>query len=91
MEAIVIVQFDEAGEISYHVVGDDKVRLFIVDDRAKSDRVYEWLSRDKAEDIKSILGDDPIGSSQDARHPAIEAVVNEHLGRGKRLRLVETD
>lgn len=41
IKSVVIVHFDEDGELDYHVCGKD-VRLFIVDGRAPHDRVYEW-------------------------------------------------
>ena len=71
ISGIVIVRFDERGEQSFHVIGDH-TRLFIVDERCPSDRVYEWLARDTGDEIKAILKDDPIGSSADDRHPAIQ-------------------
>lgn len=71
MKAVVIVRFDEQGEQTYHVIGDEAVRLFIVDERSPNDRVYEWTRRDTADKIKEILGNDQIGSSQDKRHAAI--------------------
>lgn len=76
VEAIIVVQFDEDGELSYHVCGGETVRLFIVDERAPHDRVYEWLPRCDAATIRSIIPDGaPIGSSQDERHAAVENAV----------------
>lgn len=86
IEAVVIVHFDDDGQLSYHVAGDERVRLFIVDERAPRDRVYEWTSRCGSDEIGSILGSDPIGSSQDARHAALAARIN-----GEGLRLVGGD
>lgn len=88
IKGIVIVRFDEEGEQSYHVIGDD-VRFFIVDERAPGDRVYEWLPRESADEIKSILGDDPIGSSNDDRHEAIRHVILSAMAGKPRLALVE--
>jgi hypothetical protein len=71
-EPTVIVHFDEQGELNYHVQGD--VRMFIVDERAPDDRVYEWTPRATPEAIGAMLGPDPdIGSSGDARHAALAA------------------
>jgi len=81
-EATVIVRFDEAGEISYHVSGQS-VRLYIVDERAPDDRVYEWTLRDTAEEVQSILGTSPVGSSADERHAAIEHTIR-HVSKGGR-------
>ena len=74
-EAIAIVRFNERGEITYHIASDARFRLFIVDERAPHDRVYEWLPRASAEEVGAILGSDPIGSSQDERHAAIAAKI----------------
>lgn len=82
MKGIVIVQYDEDGDVSYHVAGDE-IRFFIVDERAPGDRVYEWLSRDDADAIAAILRDDAIGSSADERHEAIKRKVLRALD-GKR-------
>lgn len=73
IEAIAVVHFDADGELTYHIASDGRFRLFIIDERAPHDRVYEWTSRCDASDIADLLGDSPIGSSQDARHPAIKA------------------
>jgi hypothetical protein len=88
-KAIVIVRFDEYGEQTYHVIGGEAVRLFIVDERCPNDRVYEWLPRDPADEIKAILKDDPIGSSQDERHPAIAAKVLAFVDGKPHLSVVE--
>ncbi len=86
IEGIAIVRFDENGEISYHVASDARFRLFIVDERCPNDRVYEWLPRCDNAAAKAILGDDEIGSSADARHPAIEAVILAHMEGRSHLR-----
>lgn len=75
MKAMVIVRYDETGHATFHVCGGENVRLFIVDERAPGDRVYEWLSRCDGDEMREILRDDPIGSSADERHAAISNVV----------------
>lgn len=89
IDSVVIVRFDERGEQTYHVAGEN-VALFIIDERAKGDRVYEWLSRDSPDGIKAIMADDPIGSSQDERHKAIKNMVEAHLEGRSRFKIVET-
>lgn len=69
MTPTVIVRFDHRGEMEYYVNGE-AVRLIVVDERCTSDRCYEMLSRCEPEQIAEILGDDPIGNKNDARHPA---------------------
>lgn len=66
----VIVHFDEHGELSYFAHGKH-VRLFIVDERAPHDRVYEWLPRCDVVEIAEIIPKSAvIGSSKDRRHKA---------------------
>jgi len=75
----VVVRFDEDGDISYGVFGDERVRLFIIDERAPNDRVYEWLPRRAPSDLVGIIPPDAeIGSSADERHAAIAARILAH-------------
>lgn len=69
-DAIVVVHFDERGEINLLVHGEN-VRLLTVDDRAPNDRVYETLSRVERAEIDGLLGNDAVGSINDERHEAI--------------------
>ena len=85
IEAVVIVRFDEAGEIEYYVSGK-RACLFIVDERCPHDRVYEYTSRVAQSDIGEILGKSEIGHSRDRRHAAIEAKVIAAMD-GKRTHL----
>lgn len=79
IEGVAIVRFDEHGEITYHVASDSRFRLFIVDERAPHDRIYEWTMRATGDEIAAILGEDTIGSSQDIRHAAVEAMIHAHV------------
>lgn len=88
MKGLVIVHYDANGETSFFCAGDE-IRLFIVDERAPRDRVYEWLSRDSADTIRGILRDDPIGSSADERHEAIKHKVLRALEGKPHLEPVE--
>lgn len=92
LQGIVIVRYDEHGEIDFHVCGGETVRLFIVDERAPHDRVYEWTQRCTPEEIREIIpAGTEVGSNQDARHPAVVHVV-EAIKRGeRRLRVVEEE
>lgn len=77
---VVIVYYDESGEIDFHVFGKS-ARLFIIDERAPNDRVYEWLPRSSKRLLKRLIPDDcPIGSSADERH---EAIAHRVLTRGE--------
>lgn len=90
MQAAVIVRFDEDGEINYHVIGGEAVRLFIVDERAPHDRVYEWLPRDEASVLREIIpAGTEIGSNQDERHEAVAAKVTARLAGKSHLSIVE--
>ena len=84
ISGMVVLRFDENGEQTYHVIGD-KIRFFIVDDRVPHDRVYEWLDREDADEIKAILGGDRIGSKQDGRHAAIRNAILSDLECRARL------
>ena len=81
--AIVIAHIVE-GEVSptYHVIGEN-VRLFVVDENSRSDRVYEWLRRDDASVVADLIPEGTaIGSNQDARHAAVSnRYWAEHDGR----------
>ncbi|WP_422538899.1 hypothetical protein [Bartonella apihabitans] len=50
----------------YYVFGDDDVRLFVVDENAPDDRVYEIVDRHKREEIvKLIPNGSEIGNTND--------------------------
>ncbi|AYJ87629.1 hypothetical protein D3Y57_19020 [Sphingomonas paeninsulae] len=69
--AMVIVHIDAQGSVDYLAAGSG-LRLFIVDERAPHDRVYEWLPRNSIAQIEEVMpADSEVGSSADARHPAI--------------------
>lgn len=88
MKGAVIVMFDENGEIDYRVYGED-VRLFIVDERAPNDRVFEWSPRADIATFREIIPEEAeIGSSQDERHPAIEARIKAYDSGEPHLRPV---
>ena len=92
MNAIVIVHFDESGELSYHVCGGEAVRLYIVDERAPNDRVYEWLERCDAADIREIIPEhSEIGSSRDKRHPAIVHRIKAIMEGRNHLRVINSE
>ena len=89
IQGAVIVRFDEDGELSYHVFGGESVRLFIVDERAPNDRVYEYTSRDDAQVFRQIIpADAEIGSQSDERHAAIAHTISAHIEGRPRLALV---
>lgn len=89
IESAVIVRFDEAGEISYHVFGDERVRLFIVDERARHDRVYEYTTREDAAAFREIIpAGEQIGSQADERHAAIAHSISAHIEGRPRLVIV---
>lgn len=91
-EHVVIVHFDEDGQINYRVFGDERVRLFIVDDRAPNDRIYEWLSREAPAELRALIPEGAdIGSSQDERHAAIAARINAMQDGRRHLAAVSSD
>ena len=89
-DATVIVRFGQDGELSYHVYGD--TRLYIVDERAPDDRVYEWLPRATAEDIADlILVGSTIGNGQDERHPVLAHRIRSAIAGKPHLSVVEPE
>lgn len=73
-KAMVIAHI-EAGETfpTFHVVGDERIRLIIVDENTPGDRVYEWLQRSDPAIVRQLIPEgSSIGSSRDDRHAAIE-------------------
>lgn len=88
----VIVRFDEDGELSYHVFGDERVRLFIVDERSPHDRVYEMTQRDDPATFREIIpSGETIGHSGDERHEAIARRVEAMMDGRPRLSVVPSD
>lgn len=53
----------------YMAVGD--VRFLFVDENRENERVYEWLTRNSAEDVARLIGDDRVASKKDPHHAAI--------------------
>jgi len=89
-EATVIVRFDEYGELTYHVYGD--ARLYIVDERAPDDRVYEWLSRATADDIADLIPVGAvIGNSRDERAPVLAHRIRAAIDGKPHLTVVDDD
>lgn len=89
LAGIIAVVFDEDGDISYRVFGDERVRLFIIDERTPGDRVYEWLSRDEPSGFRDLVpAGSVIGSSNDDRHMAIEARIRAFVDGRRHLSAV---
>jgi hypothetical protein len=71
-QTIVLVHIQGNGSIEYLIQHGTGARVFVVDERAPHDRVYEMTLQAPIEAIQAVLGDDPIGSRADSRHKAIE-------------------
>lgn len=84
---VAIIYINEDGETEYHVT--EGVRLFIVDERAPEDRVFEVTPKSTHVEVMAIIGDSPIGHEGDSRHEAIAARVREAETGEPRLRLVK--
>lgn len=85
----VVFHFDGRGD--WHVLNSAGVRVFCVDERAPHDRVYEMRNVATEAEIAALLGDDPIGSMDDARQPGIEARLREQLTGTPRLAVVSPE
>jgi hypothetical protein len=90
IEGIVCVHYDEHGEIEFHVFGDERVRLFIVDERAPNDRVYEYTSRTDPAALRMLTPEGvDIGNRNDERHEAIAHRILSRQDGKPHLRSVE--
>lgn len=90
LKAIAIVHIGESGRVVDFLHHGD-LCFIVIDERAPHDRVYELTKRNSIEEIAAVLGDEPIGSCNDVRHPGVAARILDHLGRVPRLSVVKTD
>lgn len=89
MSNTVIVRFDEHGEMTYLVNGEH-VRLYIVDERAPGDRVYEWLPRNSDDEIAAVVPvGETIGNSKDERHEVLAHRIRSAQAGVRHLSAVE--
>lgn len=91
LQNAVVMHIDTDGSSSLLVCGAESVRVFVIDERAPNDRVYEITGRDTAEEIKDALGDSPIGHAGDDRHEAISNRINAELDGRNRFSIVESE
>jgi hypothetical protein len=89
IEGFVVVHFQANGSMDYLISGDKRFRLFVVDERAPHDRVYEMTKRCSKERVAAVLGNDPIGHAGDSRNAAIVARIREYVEGTPRLRVVD--
>jgi hypothetical protein len=92
MTKSIIIAHIEEGEFtpSYHVIGGDDVALFVVDDNAPNDRVYEVLSRSDKSIVTELIPEGTvIGSMNDERHEAISNAVNALIEDRPRFGIIE--
>lgn len=91
IQGIVVVHYDEDGEIGFRVFGDGKTRLFIVDERAPHDRVFEWTEREDMGAFRKLIPEGTeIGHGNDDRHAAISARVIAAASGKSHLNQVDT-
>lgn len=89
---IVIVHITDESGIATSYLAHGDVRLFVVDENVPNDRVYEMTERQTIEEIRAIVPEDaPIGSKNDARHPALEAAILAHVEGRPRFSIVGGD
>lgn len=89
---VVIVHMTEIGwrPETYHVIGD--ARLFIVDESAPNDRVYEWLQRADPKVYRELIPEGAeIGSCEDGRHAAIKHRILSRIEGHPALSIVHRD
>lgn len=88
----IVIAHIEQGEITptYHVIGGDDIALFVVDENAPNDRVYEVLSRSEKSIVKELIPEGSvIGSMDDERHEAISNVVNALIENKPRFGVID--
>lgn len=88
-QGIVIVRFDEKGDPDFIITGDAPVRVFVIDERAPNDRVYELMNRAAKEEAIEAIGDSEIGSNRDERHAAIAHKINALIDGKPRLQVFD--
>ena len=89
---VVIVHMTEIGgrPETYHVIGD--ARLFIVDESAPNDRVYEWLQRADPKVYRELIPEGAeIGNCEDGRHAAIKHRILSRIEGHPALSIVQRD
>lgn len=73
IKSVVVIRWDEAGEVSYHIADPDgAVAVVVVDERCPDDRCYEMLGRDDPEAVLA-LAPRPWGHQNDDKHAQAEA------------------
>jgi hypothetical protein len=89
---LIVIAHIEQGEThpTYHVIGGDEVALFVVDDNAPNDRVYEVLSRSNKAILNVFIPEGtPIGSMNDERHEAISNSINSLIEGRPRFDVID--
>jgi hypothetical protein len=91
-KAIVLVHYEAGDPIPvYYIVGDD-VQVFVVDENAPGDRVYEMTDRDTIDSIQRLIPEGSIiGSSNDERHAALENRILAHQDGRPLLAIVPSE
>jgi hypothetical protein len=85
----VIVRYDSHGEIEFLVNGEN-VRLYIVDERAPGDRVYEILTRTPDAVIEQIVPvGESIGNNLDERHAVLAHKITAYVEGKPHLEIVQ--
>lgn len=85
---MVIVRVHDGCE---EVVFNGDVEVYYIDERSKSDRVYQMTVQTPRASMLEIIGDSPIGHAGDDRHPGIAARIFELLDGKPRLTVVKND
>lgn len=90
MLSVVIFHITRPGDYpDFYVIGGDEVRVFVVDEGAPDDRVYELLQRHDASIIRELIPDGTvIGNMNDERHAAIENRITADLDGRPRFSLI---
>jgi hypothetical protein len=85
---VLIIHTPEGG---FEVITDEPADVISVCDWVPSDRLYRMTDGHtvSAERVNQILADDPIGSADDERHPAIKGRIEAHIDGRRHLEVVK--
>ena len=84
-----IVHIDAMGNSHHLICGE--VSLLVIDERAPYDRVFEVKATITREMLAELIGDDPIGSKDDERHPAVSVRVLAEMNGERRFKVVSEE
>ena len=68
---LVVVHCDDEGFLSILIGPKVTAQVIMVDDRCPNDRAYLMTLRSSSDEIRTAIGDSPIGHAGDDKHAAV--------------------